>query len=99
MAAARPRSRASQQSSKFFRPDEDGPPISMQDTAKERLQDLTDSDYVRQHHLRLLTDSPGYAAFFLTSLDRYERLLDVKPVLIQGVLPFLCYAYSLPILS
>jgi hypothetical protein len=75
----------------------------MQDTAKERLlfitRDLTDSDYVRQHHLRLLTDSPGYAAFFLTSLDRYERLLDVKPVLIQGVLPFLCYAYSLPVLS
>jgi hypothetical protein len=31
-----------------------------------------------------LTDSPGYAAFFLTSFDRYERLLKAKPVLIQG---------------
>ena len=82
--------------SKFFpspyRPDVDGPPLSTLDIAKQKLLDIT------QHHLRdptpdiqdqqlhlaLLTDSPGYAVFFLTSLDLYERLLNAKPVLIQG---------------
>ncbi|KAH9059820.1 DNA glycosylase, partial [Lactarius vividus] len=81
-------------SSKFFpppyQPDVDGPPISMLETARKKLflivGDLTNPctrDAVQREHLRLLTDSPGYAAFFLTSLDRYERLLDAKPVLIQ----------------
>jgi hypothetical protein len=42
---------------------------------------------VQQEHLRLLTDSPGYAAFFLTSINRHERLLKAKPVLIQGGYP------------
>ena len=84
--------------SKFFppsyEPDVDGPPISMLEAAKQKLllilSDLPDPytrDAVQQEHLRLLTDSPGYAAFFLTSLDRYERLLDAKPVLIQGEPP------------
>ena len=82
-------------SSKFFpppyQPDLDGPPISILESAKQKLlltlSDLPDPytrDAIHQEHLRLLTDSPGYAAFFLTSLDRYERLLDAKPVLIQG---------------
>ncbi|KAH9953638.1 DNA glycosylase [Russula dissimulans] len=59
----------------------------MLDVAKQRLlsltQDLSDPVPVRRHHLRLLTNSPGYAAFFLISLDRYERLLNAKPILIQ----------------
>ena len=81
--------------SKFFpplyQPDIDGPPISILESAKQKLllilSDLPNSDTIHQEHLRLLTDSPGYAAFFLTSLDRYERLLDAKPVLIQGAPP------------
>ena len=63
----------------------------MLEAAKQKLllilSDLPDPytrDTVRQEHLRQLTDSPGYAAFFLTSLDRYERLLEAKPILIQG---------------
>jgi len=87
----------SEYSSRFFprsyQPDFDGPPTSMLDAAKERLlsiaQDLLD---VQQHHLRLLTNSPGYAAFFLTSLDRYERLLNAKPILIQGRHRFLSFS-------
>jgi hypothetical protein len=81
--------------SKFFpppyQPDIDGPPISILESAKQKLllilSDLPDRDTIKQEHLRLLTDSPGYAVFFLTSLDRYERLLDAKPVLIQGAPP------------
>ncbi len=60
----------------------------MLDAAEQRLlsitQGLPDLVHVQQEHLCLLTDSPGYAAFFLTSFDRYERLLKAKPVLIQG---------------
>lgn len=84
--------------SKFFpppyQPDIDGPPVSILESAKRKLSlilgDLPDPytrDAIHQEQLRLLTDSPGYAAFFLTSLDRYERLLDAKPVLIQGTTP------------
>jgi len=82
-------------SSKFFpppyQPDIDGPPISMLETARQKLllivRDLSDPysrNTIQHEHLRLLADSPGFAAFFLTSLDRYERLLNAKPVLIQG---------------
>ena len=82
----------SQKSSKFFPPpyklQSDGPPISMRDAAEQRLQSITqglpDLVQVQQEHLSLLNHSPGYAAFFLTSFDRYERLLKAKPVLIQG---------------
>jgi len=60
----------------------------MLDAAEQRLlsitQGLPDLDHVQYEHIRLLTDSPGYAAFFLTYFDRYERLLNAKPVLIQG---------------
>ena len=88
----------SESSSKFFpppyQPDIHGPPISIQESAKQKLllilSDISDPymrDAIHQEHLRLLADSPGYAAFFLTSLDRYERLLDAKPVLIQGEPP------------
>jgi hypothetical protein len=71
-----------------YRPDSDGPPISMLDAAKKKLFSVARHlpQSILHEHLRLLTDSPGYAAFFLTSLDRYERLLDAKPVLIQGVI-------------
>ncbi|KAN0118691.1 DNA glycosylase [Russula decolorans] len=81
-------------SSKFFpppyRPDVDGPPLSILDIAKQKLFHITrhlpgPTLHIQdqQHHLALLTDSPGYAVFFLTSLDLYERLLNAKPVLIQ----------------
>ena len=90
---------ASGLSSKFFpppyRPDVDGPPLSILDIAKQKLLHLTlhlpgPTPYIQghQHHLALLTDSPGYAMFFLTSLDLYERLLNAKPVLIQGIFSF-----------
>jgi hypothetical protein len=85
----------SEHSSTFFpppyRPDLDGPPLSILDIAKQKLLsitqdcDLPDSAIHIQEHFNLLADSPGYAAFFLTSLDRYERLLNAKPVLIQGL--------------
>ena len=78
-------------SSKFFPPPLNGPPVSILESAKRKLlsilSDLPDPhtrDTIHQEHLRLLTDSPGYAVYFLTSLDRYERLLNAKPVLIQG---------------
>ena len=80
----------SENPSKFFpppyKPDIDGPPFSMLDAAREKLSLLTRDlpDQILHEHLSLLTDSPGYAAFFLTYLHRYERLLDAKPVLIQG---------------
>jgi hypothetical protein len=81
--------------SKFFpppyRPDIDGPPLSILDAAKQKLLHITQrtadpTPHIQdhQHQLALLTDSPGYAAFFITSLDLYERLLNAKPVLIQG---------------
>ena len=78
--------------SKFFpQPDLDGPPISILESAEQKLllilNDIPNPctrDAIHQEHLRLLTDSPGYAAFFLASLDRYERLLEAKPILIQG---------------
>ncbi|KAF8473751.1 DNA glycosylase [Russula ochroleuca] len=83
----------SERSSTFFpppyRPDLDGPPLSILDIAKQKLLSVTqdcsppDPAIHIQEHLNLLTDSPGYAAFFLTSLERYERLLNAKPVLIQ----------------
>jgi hypothetical protein len=79
--------------SKFFprpyQPDIDGPPILMSNEAKKKLFSFSPSlSYTTLHEqLCLLTDSPGYAAFFLTYLDRYERLLDAKPVLIQGNFP------------
>ena len=59
----------------------------MLDAAKQRLLSITQGlpGHVKQEHLRLLTDSPGYAAFFLTYFDRFERLLKAKPVLIQGM--------------
>ena len=61
----------------------------MLDAAEQRLlsitQGLPDLLHVEQEHLRLLTDSPGYASFFLTYFDRFERLLKAKPVLIQGM--------------
>lgn len=86
-------------SSKFFpppyRPDVDGPPLSILDIAKQKLFHITQhlpgpTPHIQnqQHHLALLTDSPGYAVFFLTSLDLYERLLNAKPVLIQGTFLF-----------
>jgi hypothetical protein len=88
---------ASGLSSKFFpppyRPDVDGSPLSILDIAKQKLVHITQhlpspTPHIQdQHHLALLTDSPGYAVFFLTSLDLHERLLNAKPVLIQG--PFL----------
>ena len=74
-----------------YRPDLDGPPLSVLDIAKQKLLNITqDCDFAdpiqeRSHHLDLLTNSPGYAIFFLTSLDRYERLLNAKPILIQGI--------------
>lgn len=74
-----------------YRPDLDGPPHSVIDIAKQKLLSITqDRNFPDpiQEHLNLLTDSPGYAVFFLTSLDRYERLLNAKPVLIQGVFCF-----------
>jgi hypothetical protein len=77
--------------SKFFprpyRPDIDGSPIFILDAAKEKLFSIARHlpHSILHEHLRLLTDSPRYAAFFLTSLDQYERLLDAKPVLIQGI--------------
>lgn len=76
-----------------YRPDLDGPPLSILDIAKQKLLSITqDSDLPDpaihiQEHLNLLANSPGYAAFFLTSLDRYERLLNAKPILIQGLYP------------
>jgi hypothetical protein len=89
-------SAASGLSSKFFpppyRPNVDGPPISILEVAKQKLhhvaQCLPDPTQDQQDHLTLLTDSPGYAVFFLTSLDLYERLLNAKPVLIQGTFYF-----------
>ena len=91
--------------SKFFPQFElDDPPISILESAEQKLllilNDIPNPctrDAIHQEHLRLLTDSPGYAAFFLTSLDRYERLLDAKPVLIQGT--SLALASSPPFLS
>lgn len=95
--------------SKFFpppyRPDVDGPPLSILDIAQQKLNHITQrlpnptshDIQDQQHHLALLTDSPGYAIFFLTSLDLYERLLNAKPVLIQGTLSF-CNALRVPIL-
>jgi hypothetical protein len=87
----------SEQSSRFFppsyKPDSDAPPISVLDAAKEKILSMTQElpelvgSRVRQEHLCLLTDSPGYAAFFLTSLDRHDRLLKAKPVLVQGWFP------------
>ena len=76
-----------------YRPDLDGPPLSVPDIAKQKLLSITQDckfpDPIQeQQHLNLLTDSPGYAVFFLTSLDRYERLLNAKPVLIQGLFLF-----------
>jgi hypothetical protein len=65
----------------------------MLEAAEERLLSFTQglpdvlAVHVRHEHLRLLSDSPGYAAFFLTYLDRHERLLEAKPVLIQGGFP------------
>ena len=60
----------------------------MLDAAKEKLRAIThglpDPVYAQQEHLRLLNDAPGYAAFFLTSLDRHDRLLQAKPILVQG---------------
>lgn len=92
---------ASGLSSKFFPPpytlDVDDPPLSMIDIAKQkllhvtqRLPDPTPSPRVQdqQHHLALLTDSPGYTVFFISCLDLYERLLNAKPVLIQGTFCF-----------
>lgn len=95
-------------SSKFFpppyRPDVDGPPLSTLDIAKQKLLDITQHLHDptpdiqnQQRHLALLTDSPGYAVFFLTSLDLYERLLNAKPVLIQGM-SFICKALRVSIL-
>jgi hypothetical protein len=86
-------------SSKFFpppyRPDVDGPPLSILDIAKQKLLHITQhlpgpTHHIQdqQHHLALLTDSPGYGVFFLASLDLYERLLNAKPVLIQGTFSF-----------
>ncbi|SRR6266403_1153834 len=87
---------ASGLASKFFpppyRPDVDGPPLSILDKAKQKLFYITQHHNLpdptlciqEQQHLELLADSPGYAVFFLTSLERHERLLDAKPVLIQG---------------
>ena len=104
----------SEHSSTFFpppyRPDLDGPPLSILDIAKQKLLsitqdcDLPDPAIHIQEHFNLLADSPGYAAFFLTSLDRYERLLNAKPVLIQGLFsspatvcsPTLPYTYLRP---
>ena len=87
-------------SSKFFPSPLDGPPVSILESAKRRLllilSDLPDPhtrEEIHQEHLRLLTDSPGYAVYFLTSLDRYERLLNAKPVLIQGNARFLSTLY------
>lgn len=86
----------SEQSSRFFPPSykpSDGPPVSVLDEAKQKILSITQGLpdpvglHVRQEHLCLLTDSPGYAAFFLTSLDRHERLLKAKPVLVQGWSP------------
>jgi hypothetical protein len=78
--------------SKFFpKLDLDDPPISIQESAEQKLllvlNDIPNPctrDAIHQEHLCLLNDSPGFAAFFLTYLDRYERLLEAKPVLIQG---------------
>ena len=78
-----------------YRPDLDGPPLSVLDIAKQKLLSISqDCDFAdpiqeRHHHLDLLTNSPGYAIFFLTSLDRYERLLNAKPILIQGMFYYL----------
>jgi hypothetical protein len=94
--------------SKFFpppyQPDVDGPPVSILEYAKRKLllivndhPDPYTRDEIHEEHLRLLTDSPGYAAYFLTSLDRYERLLDAKPVLIQGMLLLALYHTFLPV--
>jgi hypothetical protein len=65
----------------------------MLDAAKEKVLSMTQGLpepvglHVQQEHLGLLADSPGYAAFFLTFLERHERLLKVKPVLVQGGFP------------
>jgi hypothetical protein len=94
--------------SKFFpppyRPDVDGPPFSILDIAKQKLLHTTQhllgptpQIQDQQHHLALLTDSPGYAVFFITSLDLHERLLNAKPVLIQGTFSF-CKALRVYIL-
>jgi hypothetical protein len=89
-----------------YRPDLDGPPLSILDIAKQKLLSVTEHFNLpgstihieeQQQHLDLLTDSPGYATFFLTSLNRYERLLNAKPVLIQGVF-FSPWAFCLPTL-
>ena len=90
---------ASELPSKFFtpsyRPDVDDPPPSIPDIAKQKLlyitQHLPGPTSHIQDYLALLTNSPGYAVFFLTSLDLYERLLNAKPVLIQGTF-FFCMA-------
>ncbi|KAI9451751.1 DNA glycosylase [Lactarius psammicola] len=76
-------------SSKFFpppyQPDTDGPPISMFETATQKLllilrglPDPYTRDTIQQEHLRLLTNSPGYAAFFLTSIDRRPQLCTTR---------------------
>lgn len=93
--------------SKFFapsyRPDVDGPPPSIPDIAKQKLLYITQhlpgpTSHIQDHqqHLSLLTDSPGYAVFFLTSLDLYERLFNAKPVLIQGTF-FFCKVLGLKV--
>jgi hypothetical protein len=87
----------------YSRPDVDGPPPSIPDIAKQKLLCITQhlpgpTSHIQdqQHRLALLTDSPGYAVFFLTSLDLYERLLNAKPVLIQGTF-FFCKVLDLKV--
>jgi len=62
------------------------PPVESQ--ASDRLLNMVvyDSREVRQEHLHLIQHSPGYASFFVSYLDRYQQLLDLKPILIQGAL-------------
>ena len=76
--------------------------MSMLDAAKEKLFSVTQGLpepvglHIQQEHLRLLADSPGYAAFFLTSIDRHDRLLNAKPVLVQGGFLYLRYVGLVP---
>ena len=63
------------------------PAEPLEDAARAELYKIASGEEhgaLRAEHERLMDAEPGYCAFFVEWLDRRQRLLDAKPVLIQG---------------
>ena len=64
-----------------------GPAAPLEDAARAELYSMTSGEEhaaLRVAHERIMDEEPGYCAFFVEWVDRRRRLLDAKPVLIQG---------------